>query len=179
MSKHEFRISRAHGFTLIEVMTAVVVFSIGLIGLGLLLTSAVRSNQVGFQHTQASFLAEAILDRMRTNVRGIWAGSYNGTFSSATGTPTNQCTNATPCRSAELAQRDTWAWGRMIGNMLPDGSGTVLCTRTAGVPTPTTSQLQSVPVYDGMCTITVAWTEKTEGNDAGGVTQQFQWVVQP
>ena len=178
MKIERFRASE-RGFTLIEVMTAVVVFSIGLIGLGLLLTSAVRSNQVGFQHTQASFLAEAILDRMRSNIRGVWANNYNGTYSSATGTPSNQCTNATPCRTAELALRDAWAWGKMVGNMLPGGTGTVLCERTAGVPVPTASQLQSVPVYDGICTITIAWTEKTEGNDAAGVAQQFQWVVQP
>lgn len=170
---------RPRGFTLIEVMTAVVVFSIGLIGLGFLMTSAVRSNQVGFQHTQASFLAEAIMDRMRSNVRGVWANNYNGTFSGATATPTNQCTSSTPCRSAELAQRDTWAWGQMIGNMLPGGSGTVLCQRSAGVPLPATKEIQTVPAYDGLCTVTVSWVEKTEAADAAGVTQQFQWVMQP
>lgn len=174
-----FRNQHQHGFTLIEVMTAVVVFSIGLIGLGFLMTSAVRSNQVGFQHTQASFLAESIMDRMRSNVRAVWDGNYDGTYNGATATPSNQCTNATPCRAAQLAQRDTWAWGRMIGNMLPNGSGTVACQRTAGVPLPTTRQMQSVPIYDGICTVTVTWVEKTEGDDAAGVTQSFQWVMQP
>lgn len=166
------------GFSLIEVLTAIVVFSIGLIGLGFLMTSAVRSNHVGLQHTQASFLAESIMDRMRSNIPAVWAGAYDGTYSGGTATPSNDCTS-TPCRAAELAQRDTWIWGRLIGNMLPASSGRINCQRTPGVPLPTGVDLQKVPTFDGLCTITIAWTEKTEGNDAGGVPMQFQWVMQP
>ena len=175
MFQHRFQ----RGFTLIEVMTAIVVFSIGLIGLGFLMTSAVRSNHVGFQHTQASFLAESILDRMRTNIPGIWPGAYNGTFSGATSTPANECLLGSPCRASQLAQRDTWAWGRLVTNLLPSGTGTVLCQRTAGIPTPSAIDMQKVPTFDGLCTITIAWVEKTEGNDAAGVNQTWQWVVQP
>ncbi|HET7844628.1 MAG TPA: type IV pilus modification protein PilV [Xanthomonadales bacterium] len=172
------QLSLQRGFSLIEVLTAIVVFSVGLIGLGFLMTSAVRSNHVGFQHTQASFLAESILDRMRTNIRGVWSGSYDGTYSGGTATPSNTCTSS-PCRSTELAQRDTWAWGQLVTTMLPTGTGTIACQRTAGVPMPSATEMKTVPTFDGVCTITIAWVEKTEGNDAAGVNQQFQWVVQP
>ena len=162
------------GFTLIEILTAIVVFSIGLIGLGFLMTSAVRSNHVGFQHTQASFVAESILDRMRANMIGVWNNSYNGTYSAATATPGNLCGAASTCDSAAVATRDTWAWGQLIGQMLPAGSGTVACVR----PAPP-ANIQTVPVYNGTCTITISWIERSEGNDAAGVPAQFQWVVQP
>ena len=162
------------GFTLIEILTAIVVFSIGLIGLGFLMTSAVRSNHVGFQHTQASFVAESILDRMRANMIGVWNNNYNGTFSAATATPGNLCGAGSPCNAAAVATRDTWAWGQLIGQMLPAGSGTVNCVRR----TPPTN-IATVPIYDGTCTITLTWTERSEGNDAAGVPATFQWVVQP
>ena len=167
------------GFTLIEVMTAIVVFSIGLIGLGFLMTSAVRSNQVGFQHTQAVFAAETLLDRMRANLRGVNDGRYTGTVSGATATPGNLCGATSPCSPQDVATRDLWQWGRLIGQTLPNASGTVACVRPAGAFGVPVGTDQSIPTYDGHCTITIAWTEKTESNNAAGVAAQFQWVVRP
>jgi type IV pilus assembly protein PilV len=162
------------GFTLIEVMTAIVVFSIGLIGLGLLMTSAVRSNHVGYQHTQATFIVDALLDRMRANIPAIWNNTYNGTFSAATTAPSNLCGSGSPCTPDQVAARDTWAWGQMIGTMLPSGSGTVNCSGGALG----SSLLATVPMYNGSCTVTLSWTEQSQ-SAAGTVTQQFQWVVKP
>ena len=78
---------RARGFTLIEVLTAIVVLSVGLLGLGLLLGTSVRSNHNGMLHTQATFAAETMLDRMRANIPGVWGNAYNGTWDAATAPP--------------------------------------------------------------------------------------------
>jgi|GEM_PF-6843107 len=55
---------------------AVLVFSVGLIGLSSLLIMSFRSNQVAYQRTQAEFLAVSMADRMRANPQGVWAGGY-------------------------------------------------------------------------------------------------------
>ena len=138
-------------------------------------SSAVRSNHVGFQHTQATFVVDSLLDRMRANIPGVWNNSYNGTFSAATTSPGNMCGALSPCSPDAVAARDTYAWGQLLGTMLPSGSGTVQCVRPAialGV------NMATVPVYNGRCTVTLTWTEQGE-SDAGAVSQSFQWVVQP
>jgi type IV pilus assembly protein PilV len=168
---------RARGFSLFEVMVAVVVFSIGLIGLGLLLTASIRANHVGFLHTQATFVAESIADSMRANVIGVWQDNYDGTWDAATPAPANDCV-AAACTPAQLAARDVALWGRMVGQLLPAGNGTIACTPRAGRPVPTAADLLSSPVYTGTCVVTLAWQEQTEAADST-VAGSFSWVVTP
>ncbi len=56
---------RQRGFTLIEVMIAVLVLSIGLLGLAGLQVTALRNNQTAFLRTQAAILSGDIIERMR------------------------------------------------------------------------------------------------------------------
>lgn len=175
---HRPTFPRQRGFTLLEVMIAVVVFSVGLIGLGLLLTASIRANHVGFLHSQATFVAESIADRMRANIVGVWLDAYDGTWDSTVAAPAVPCTAGAPCGPAEVAARDVWAWGRMVGQLLPGGSGRILCTPRAGRPLPTPVELQAVPVYNGACEIRLTWTEQSE-TDAGAVQGTFTWVVTP
>lgn len=172
------QMKRGRGFSLLEVMIALVVFSVGLIGLGLLLTASIRANHVGFLHSQATFVAESIADRMRANVAGVWLDAYDGVWTDAAPAPAIACTAAAPCNPAQVAARDVWAWGNMVSQLLPGGAGTVVCTPVAGRPLPNATQLLSVPVYNGTCTITLTWTEQSE-SAAGAVPGTFTWVVTP
>lgn len=175
-NRQRFRTSK--GFSLLEVMIAVVVFSIGLIGLALLLTSSIRANHVGFLHSQATFVAESIADRMRANVAGVWLDLYDGTWDAGTPAPANTCGAGSPCTPTQIAARDAWAWGQMVGQLLPAGAGTINCTPLAGAPVPTPDQLRAVPTYTGSCSIRIDWVEQTEG--AGGpVNGSFSWVITP
>ena len=169
---------RQRGFSLLEVMVAVVVFSIGLIGLGLLLTASIRANHVGFLHSQATFVAESIADRMRANIPGVWLDVYDGNWNAATAAPANLCEAGSACTPQEVAARDVWAWGTMIGQLLPAGQGQVTCTPRAGRPLPSALELRAVPVYSGACTITLTWNEQSE-TAAGSVQGSFTWVVTP
>ena len=65
------------GITLIEVLVALLIFSVGLIGLAGLMTMAMRANQVAYQRTQVTFLADGMAERMRANALGVWRGSYS------------------------------------------------------------------------------------------------------
>lgn len=168
---------RQKGFSLLEVMVAVVVFSVGLIGLGLLLTASIRANHVGFLHSQATFVAESIADSMRANTIGVWLDAYDGNWSAATPAAAVDCT-AVACTPAQLAARDVAAWGRLVGELLPAGQATVTCTPRAGRPIPDATQLLSAPVYTGTCAIALTWSEQTEGAE-GTIQGRFDWLVTP
>ena len=73
---------KAAGFSLIEVMVAVLVLGIGLLGFALLQTMSVRFTQSANQRTQATNLAYDMLDQMRAN--RIAAGQYAGNYAAAT-----------------------------------------------------------------------------------------------
>jgi type IV pilus assembly protein PilV len=68
--------SRQHGFTLLEVLIALLVLSIGLLGLAALQTTGLRSNQMASMRTQATEAAYDITDRMRANPVGVAASEY-------------------------------------------------------------------------------------------------------
>ena len=70
------------GFSLIEVMVAVLVLGVGLLGFALLQTMSVRFTQSANQRTQATNLAYDMLDQMRVN--RLAAGQYVGTYNAAT-----------------------------------------------------------------------------------------------
>lgn len=73
---------KAAGFSLIEVMVAVLVLGVGLLGFALLQTMSVRFTQSANQRTQATNLAYDMLDQMRAN--RIAAGQYAGNYNAAT-----------------------------------------------------------------------------------------------
>jgi type IV pilus modification protein PilV len=73
-------IPRQQGFSMLEVLIAVLVFSLGIIGLAGLLIFAIQSNHVAYLRTQATFLAHNMADRMGANPAGLWNNDYNGNY---------------------------------------------------------------------------------------------------
>lgn len=65
------------GATLIEVLVAIVILSIGLLGLAGLQATSVQGNYGAFYRSQATILAADITDRMRANRKAAIAGNYN------------------------------------------------------------------------------------------------------
>ncbi|MGZ8216463.1 type IV pilus modification protein PilV [Methylomagnum sp.] len=106
------------GFTLLEVLISVVVLSIGLLGLAGLHMTALRNNQNSYFRSVATQLAYEMADRMRANVTGVSAGSYD----KANGT--NDDCEAAACTSAQMAGYDIMQWRNALTNQLPN-------TRTA------------------------------------------------
>lgn len=58
---------RSGGFTLIEVLVALLVLSVGLLGIAGLQLTSLRSNHSAYLRSQATILAYDILERMRAN----------------------------------------------------------------------------------------------------------------
>lgn len=59
--------SRQAGMTLIEVLVALVVFSIGALGVAMLQLNALKHTDSAMRSTQASFIAQDLLERIRAN----------------------------------------------------------------------------------------------------------------
>lgn len=115
---------RLSGFTLLEVMVALVIFSIGLLGLAGLQSQSLRYNHSAYLQTQATFLAYDILDRMRANKAQAELGGYNADLS--TDGSNNNCNDSSvSCETSEMAQFDVFEWKNLLANRLPDGDGTV------------------------------------------------------
>lgn len=64
------------GFSLIEIMIVLAVLSVGILGMGLLQGTAIKSSNGAYQRSEATWLAYEILDRMRANPNNI--GAYDG-----------------------------------------------------------------------------------------------------
>jgi len=111
------------GFTLLEVLVAVVVLSVGLLGLAGLQATGLAQNNTAYQRTQATLLAYDILDRMRANYEGVRLGYYDS-FTGGTQTDPG-CITSTGCTVAQLYEYDNWAWGAKIASTLPSGVGMV------------------------------------------------------
>lgn len=69
-----------HGTSLIEVLVALVVLSVGLLGLAGLQLNALKLNQTAMQRSEATLLAYSILDQMRADAAVAKAGGYDFSF---------------------------------------------------------------------------------------------------
>jgi type IV pilus assembly protein PilV len=115
--------SRSRGFTLLEVLVALIVLSIGLLGLTGLQTAGLRNNHSAFMRSQAVAFAYDALDRMRGNrdqaILGP-ASAYNTNFTSSVSTI--NC--ASNCTSLQVAQYDLAEWKDEVAR-LPTGQGQI------------------------------------------------------
>ncbi len=115
--------TKNNGFTLIEVLIAVLVLSIGLLGLASLQMNALRNNQNSYYRTVATILASDFADRIRANAAGVTANNYNAINRTSIVTSPN-CTAAT-CTASEIRDLDVAQWYSELGTQLPSGNATV------------------------------------------------------
>jgi len=101
------------GFSLIEVLVALVVLSMGLLGLAAIQLTGLKNNQSAYFRTSATVLAYDMADRMRLNRSVAEAGGYNIALTDTVPTGTT------------LVDRDRIAWLGNIATMLPVGDGAI------------------------------------------------------
>ena len=65
------------GFSLLEVMIAVIVVSVGVLGISALQTTSSVFTESALYRSQAASLATEMVERMRSNVTEAKAGGYN------------------------------------------------------------------------------------------------------
>lgn len=95
------------GFSLVEVMVAVLVLAIGLLGIAGLQSAALANNLTSYQYTQAAMLAQALIERMRANRQGVIDGSYRLDADAAPPVASLDCSSSgTRCSPRQQAHWD-------------------------------------------------------------------------
>jgi type IV pilus assembly protein PilV len=144
------------GFTLLEVLIALLVLSIGLLGLAALQGVGLRSSQEAYLTSQASLLAYDLADRVRANPAGVV--EYNN-FAPVCPDPVP----TTPLVAADLGE-----WFCAVETLLPDGQATIV------------GAFVDVPdVIGGFTryTIRITW-EELQQVQAGDARREFQLVIE-
>ena len=126
-------INKSSGFTLLEVMVAMLIFSVGMLGLAGIQAIALKNNSTAYQRTIAMQQSYNMSDLIRANTA---ADGYRVTdFSSLTTTlitaPSKDCiatSAATICTPTEMAQFDIYHWQKRLEHELPSGKGKVTQT---------------------------------------------------
>ena len=142
----------AAGFSLLEVLVALLVLSIGLLGLAGLQVTSVNNTRDAYYRSQALMLAYDITDRMRANLEGVDDGDYDA----ITGTLVTACRTTAGCTAAQLATDDVALWRAAVQGALPAGDA-IVCIDSS----PSDGTDASSPACDGTGTQFVAkvWWE--------------------
>ena len=132
--------NRNRGFSLIEVLVAMLLLSIGLLGVAGMQALSVQMNVSAGQSSQATFLGYDIVDRMRANRMAALKGDYDRDLS---------CTVPTGTTVADIDLKEVLQ--RMCG--MDDGT-----TKVPGVLAQEAGKTGlKVAVNNGVATVDVAW----------------------
>jgi type IV pilus assembly protein PilV len=167
------RSRKPHGFTLIEVMVALIIIAIGLLGIAKLQGLALSNTGVSSMRSLAALQATSLAMNMHAN-RAFWAANSAPSFTNksvTTSTANNlivttgalalgtaaSCQNVV-CTPAQIAGYDVFKWFASLNSTLPNVAETVTC-RPSG----------SAPVG---CQINIVWTENmSAANDQEAAAQ--------
>ncbi|MCV6637846.1 type IV pilus modification protein PilV [Candidatus Albibeggiatoa sp. nov. NOAA] len=133
------------GFSMLEMMIALLILSIGLIGIASLQARGQQFNHSAYVRTQAAFLAYDIMDRMRANKDNLDNNNAdNGSYAFKEGAcpEANISCDTTACSVTDIVSYDLGSWCQSLESTLPLGKGEI-----------------SWDTNDSLYTITIYWTE--------------------
>ena len=139
---------KSRGFSLVEVLIALIVMSVGMLGIAGLYVQSMQAGRTSMLRHHAVNLAGDIADRIRANPTAGVA------YIASPGTDNNCDTGNVDCTIGEMAANDIFLWQAQAAEFLPamaDGTDQVIIGFD-GVANP--------PVY----TVTVRWDEPTPDN---------------
>ncbi|MCR9279603.1 MAG: type IV pilus modification protein PilV [Pseudomonadaceae bacterium] len=155
---------RSGGFSMIELLVAVLIMGIGVLGISAMQMVSLQNNRGALLRAEAVQLGYDMLDRIRANPAGTPAGSdYDGIdIGDAPAGPTDCFANV--CSQAQMVAFDQAVWKCSLGNFNDDSDCEDL--RTAGV-LPADTEQPGLPEGDGsiavdangLITVTVQWQE--------------------
>ncbi len=177
-------IQRPRGFSLVEVMVALVIIAVGLLGIAKMQALALSSTGSAGTRSLVAIEAASLAASMHTN-RDFWGkippATTNITVVSA---GTNMSANATvdvtalssaptscaPCTVTQMAAYDLQNWAQALGQVVPAAATAINCS------------VASPPLS---CTIQITWVENvtsintSSGRDSRGQQQLPDHVPQP
>lgn len=111
-------LGKTRGFSLIEVLIAVLILSIGLLSLALTQANSMRNTHSSYLRTQATLMSDDILDSIRANRAN--AGAYDIGI------------GTTPSTGGTVANSDLGTWKANLASMLPAGDGSITTNVATG-----------------------------------------------
>ena len=126
-----------------EVLIALAILSIGLLGMAGMQLFSLKSSQSAYFQSQASYFANDIIDKIRANPVGFNNGDYDSALANIPGSITNCQTTTATCTPAQLATFELTQWKCSLGSyendsicvtplnlnsVLPNGDGSVVRT---------------------------------------------------
>lgn len=151
------------GATLLEVLVALVVLSLGCIVAAGLQATSQKTNHDAQQRLIATFLVNDIIEKMRTNPRGLVNYSHAGlTGNIILNEPIPVCNAANSCDPNELAAHDLWEWEQAIsGSAIKVGVGNV-----GGLIQPT----GCININGGLVEVVLSWFGVDALSDTGVIS---------
>lgn len=142
LTKRQFRtLHRQAGFSLVEVLIALVIMSVGMLGIAGLYVEGMKAGRTSTFRHHAVTLASDVADRIRANPTG--GVDYMGDPGN------NNCVlGNVDCNPAQMAANDIDLWRTQATQMLPEGDVAIVFDNAV---TPNTYR------------ITVSWAEAGEG----------------
>ena len=128
------RLTHTSGSSLLEVMIAMLVFSVGLIGVAALMLTSMRNNDATLARTNSTMLANEMFENMLANLPGTIAGDYDLAMNAAI--PRTSGLNCGPyrdefgidphdCDTEQLATWELGRWGKRFGDVLHYGDASI------------------------------------------------------
>jgi type IV pilus assembly protein PilV len=128
---------REDGFSLVEVLIALIIMSVGMLGIASLYVQSMQAGRTSLFRHNAVTLAGDVADRIRANPTAVGAYALAGAD--------NQCVGmGITCSNVQMAAHDIFLWNQQAANTLPAGNVVVTVDATVAPP---------------MYTITVNWNE--------------------
>ncbi len=165
------------GSTMFEVLIAVLVLGIGILGVGAMQALSLSSNHTASMRSQAVALTDDMSDRMRANLTAARATAPNNYATVAAANNNCRAIYRTGlvgapavCTATQMAADDLFDWNDRVAAQLPEGAGTVCIDST-----PDDALCDGVGVAYA---VKVFWTER--GSRTGPVeARRFVTTVRP
>lgn len=113
------RMRRHRGVSIVEALVALLVLSVGMLGIAVMYLESVRANRTALSRTLAVHLVNDMADRIRANRMGL--DKYDASFGTAPPAPKMDCV-ANDCTAADLAVYDLRQWYDAVVRTLPQGA---------------------------------------------------------
>lgn len=133
------RTTEQSGFGMIEVLVALLILAIGLLGMASLQTTSLKLTSGSENRTQAIFLADDLIERIRANRENRNAYAVNNAAA-------QNCDTEFTIDNGNVVTDDLAEWGNSLACLLPGGDG-------------------SVQVNGDVVTVGVTWTDREDNDD--------------
>lgn len=167
---------REAGFTLAEVLVALVIFAFGMLGVAGLQIKALTGMDVAQNRSIATLKASEMAERIRANPSATYSGITASDNACRTAHYHDRHNTPDDCTQAELAADDLHDWNRELAGRLPSGSGVVCIDSTPEDGT------AAAPACDGTgsaLAIKVWWADRPRNASDTAERRQSLAMVNP